>query len=83
MHNATATQVAIAWIVAQGAIPIPGSKQIKYIDENLGAAKVKLTQADLDKIRELVNESEKNLTGDRYPPGFMEQVMVDTPPFKG
>lgn len=79
-HNASAAQVAIAWLVAQGTIPIPGSKQIKYIEENLAAAHLKLNEGDLKKIRELVDESEKSITGDRYPPGFMEQVLVDTPP---
>lgn len=79
-HKATAAQVAIAWLVHQGALPIPGSKQIKYIEENLGAANVKLTEEDLKKIRELADECEKNSVGDRYPPGFIEQVHVETPP---
>lgn len=81
-HNASAAQVAIAWLLAQGTIPIPGSKQIKYIEENIESAKVKLSEEDLKKIRALADATEKNVTGDRYPPGFMEQILADTPPLE-
>lgn len=38
------------WVLAQGedVVPIPGTKRIKYLDENLAAAKVELSQAELD-----------------------------------
>ncbi|HVU35918.1 MAG TPA: aldo/keto reductase [Opitutaceae bacterium] len=41
----TASQLALAWVLAQGddIVPIPGTKQIGYVDENLGAATVSLT----------------------------------------
>ena len=38
-HGATAAQVAIMWLIAQGVCPIPGSKQIRFCEENIGAAK--------------------------------------------
>lgn len=79
-HGATPAQVAIAWLVKQGVIPIPGAKQLKYIEENLAAAKLKLSEDDLKQIRTLADESEKNTKGDRYPPAFLEQLLVDTPP---
>jgi aryl-alcohol dehydrogenase-like predicted oxidoreductase len=46
------SQLALAWVLAQGQdiVPIPGTKQVKYLDENLGAAKVVLTAADLREI---------------------------------
>ena len=79
-HGATAAQVSIAWLIAQGTIPIPGAKQLKYVEENLAAGKLKLSEDDLKQIRILADESEKNTKGDRYPPGFVEQLLVDTPP---
>lgn len=47
-NNATPSQVAIAWVLAQGPdiVPIPGTKRRKYLDDNLGAAELKLTPAD-------------------------------------
>jgi aryl-alcohol dehydrogenase-like predicted oxidoreductase len=47
--NATPAQVALAWILAQGdqIVPIPGTKQIPYLEENIGAAEVKLSSEDL------------------------------------
>jgi aryl-alcohol dehydrogenase-like predicted oxidoreductase len=48
----TSSQLALAWVLAQGEdiVPIPGTKRIKYLDENLGAAAVELTAADLAQI---------------------------------
>lgn len=54
-QNATPGQVALAWILAQGeqVIPIPGTKHQAYLDENLGALEVVLTQADLQELNQL------------------------------
>ena len=54
-HNATPGQVALAWTLAQGeqVIPIPGTKHREYLDENLGALEVALTQADLQELNHL------------------------------
>lgn len=87
-YDATAAQVALAWLLAQGPdiIPIPGSRQIKYIEENAAAIKVldKLSKEDVKEIRKLCEEAEKNLSGEeRYAPQGMEVIYVDTPPFKG
>ncbi|KAK0434535.1 NADP-dependent oxidoreductase domain-containing protein, partial [Desarmillaria tabescens] len=48
-HSATPGQVTLAWILAQGDdfVVIPGTKKIKYLEENLGAAKVKLSQEEV------------------------------------
>ncbi|HEX8938012.1 MAG TPA: aldo/keto reductase [Sphingomicrobium sp.] len=48
----SAAQLALAWVLAQGEdiVPIPGTKHIRYLDENIGALEVKLTQADLDRL---------------------------------
>lgn len=48
----TPAQLALAWVLAQGEdiVPIPGTKRRKYLEENLGALEVHLTQADRDRI---------------------------------
>jgi aryl-alcohol dehydrogenase-like predicted oxidoreductase len=49
------SQLALAWLMAQGddVVPIPGTKRRKYLEENLGAADLTLSQADLDRLDEL------------------------------
>jgi aryl-alcohol dehydrogenase-like predicted oxidoreductase len=45
-------QIALAWVLAQGddIVPIPGTKRRTYLEENLGAAKVRVSSADLDRL---------------------------------
>jgi len=45
----TASQLALAWLLAHGRdiVPIPGTKRVKYLEENVGALDVRLTEADL------------------------------------
>ncbi|KAF8709091.1 aldo kereductase, partial [Rhizoctonia solani] len=78
-HNATPGQVTLAFLLAQGEdiIPIPGTKNIKYAEENLGALKVKLTPEDIKTIRQAITETE--LTGDQYPAAYMGALYGDTP----
>lgn len=79
-HNATPGQVAIAWVIAQGAIAIPGARQIKYIEENMGADKVKLSTEELEKVRRLSEESQWMVGADRYASAAQATLSVDTPP---
>ncbi|CAM3804857.1 aldo/keto reductase [Deinococcus frigens] len=48
----TSAQLALAWVLAQGQhiVPIPGTKRVKYLEENLGALNVVLTPDDLARI---------------------------------
>ena len=50
--NCTPSQLALAWLLAQGTdvIPIPGTKRVKYVEENAGAVSVKLSSAELQAI---------------------------------
>lgn len=50
--HCTSSQLALAWVLAQGKdiIPIPGTKHAKYLDDNLGAINVHLTEEDLKQI---------------------------------
>ena len=52
--NCTPSQLALAWVLAQGEdiVPIPGTKRRKYLEENAGAVDVKLTVDDLLRINE-------------------------------
>lgn len=80
--NCTSGQLTLAWLMAQGddIIPIPGTKKIKYLEENLGALNVKLSDAEEKEIRDLVENAEVH--GQRYPEAFMSHVFGDTPPLK-
>jgi aryl-alcohol dehydrogenase-like predicted oxidoreductase len=65
--GATATQLALAWVLAQGedVVPIPGTKRVKYLEENTAAAQVELTPQDLARIDEVAPVGVT--AGDRYP----------------
>lgn len=54
-HHATSAQIALAWVLAQGAhvVPIPGTKRRRWLEENVKAVNVHLTQEDLDEFAAL------------------------------
>jgi aryl-alcohol dehydrogenase-like predicted oxidoreductase len=68
----TPSQLALAWVLAQGddIVPIPGTKRRKYLEENAAAADVELTEDDLARIEEELPE----VSGDRYAPEGMAAV---------
>jgi len=70
----TASQLALAWVLAQGQdiIPIPGTKRIPYLEENLGALQVQLTEADLQRIEEVAPRTA--IAGNRYPEAMMQTL---------
>lgn len=72
--NATPSQLAIAWVLAQGddIIPIPGTKQRKYLVENAAAVDIQLTKTDLEKIEIVISKYPD--TGKRYSEGAMKLV---------
>ncbi len=65
--NATPGQLALAWVLAQGAdfVPIPGTKRPEYLRENVGAADVTLTADDLRRLNEIAPAGAA--AGERYP----------------
>lgn len=65
--NVTPAQIALAWLLAQKPwiVPIPGTKKITRVQENLGSVKVKFTTEELMQIREKLNSIE--IVGARYP----------------
>ena len=60
----TASQLAIAWTIAKGAVPIPGTKRLKYVEQNIAAASIALTEAELNSLEAIVPLG--LVTGDRY-----------------
>ncbi|KII86675.1 hypothetical protein PLICRDRAFT_163919 [Plicaturopsis crispa FD-325 SS-3] len=81
-HGATAGQVALAWLLAQGpdVIPIPGTRQVKYLEENLGALKVKLTPEDVAEVRGFALEADEASKGyGRYPAPLLALLFAETP----
>jgi aryl-alcohol dehydrogenase-like predicted oxidoreductase len=52
----TTAQLALAWVLAQGddIVPIPGTKHVRYLDDNIGALQVQLTDADLKRLDEIL-----------------------------
>ena len=70
----TTAQLALAWVLAQGEdiVPIPGTKHIRYLDENIGALDVKLTDEDLKRLDEILPPGAA--AGERYHARGMETV---------
>lgn len=62
----TPGQLALAWVLAQGQdiVPIPGTKRIKYLEENVAAINIKLSKDELDKIESIFPQSA--VAGHRY-----------------
>ena len=78
--DATASQLTLAWILAQGDdfFPIPGTTNPQRLDENLGALKIKLSKEEEHEIRKACEDAE--VSGGRYPEGFSKALFADTPP---
>jgi aryl-alcohol dehydrogenase-like predicted oxidoreductase len=70
----TPAQLALAWVMAQGedVVPIPGTKRRKYLEENAGAADVRLSPDDLRRIDEAAPKGAA--AGLRYPEAAMASV---------
>jgi aryl-alcohol dehydrogenase-like predicted oxidoreductase len=70
----TTAQLALAWVLAQGEdiVPIPGTKHVRYLDENIGALEVKLSDADLRQLDEILPPGAA--AGQRYHERGMETV---------
>ena len=70
----TPAQLALAWVLAQGEdiVPIPGTKRRRYLEENLGALDVSLTDEDLSRIDQVLPPGAA--AGTRYPEAGMASV---------
>jgi aryl-alcohol dehydrogenase-like predicted oxidoreductase len=70
--GATPAQVALAWVLSRGndVVPIPGTKRVRYVEENAGALALKLTDDQLAMLDGLAART----AGDRYAPEMMKLV---------
>ncbi|WP_276363638.1 aldo/keto reductase [Daejeonella sp. H1SJ63] len=73
-QNATSAQIALAWLLAQKPwiAPIPGTTKAYRLEENLGAAEIKLSENNLKEIEEAVSGVE--VQGARYPEHLQKRV---------
>ena len=73
----TAAQIALAWVLAQGddVVPIPGTKRVKYLEQNAAAAEIELTADDLSRLDDAFPNG--STAGDRYPD--MTRVNIEAP----
>lgn len=70
----TSSQLALAWVLAQGdhIFPIPGTKRIKYLEENVGAVDIQLSSEELQLINDIAPKNAA--AGPRYPEAMMGSV---------
>lgn len=70
----TASQLALAWVLAQGqdVVPIPGTKRVKYLEQNAAAADVILSQEELAAIEDVFPKNAA--AGQRYTEAMMATV---------
>ncbi|MDE3184090.1 MAG: aldo/keto reductase [Bacteroidota bacterium] len=73
-RNATAAQIALAWLLAQKPwiVPIPGTTKLHRLEENVGSAEITLSDDDLKEINEAVSKIE--VQGARYPEQLQKMV---------
>ncbi|THW48620.1 aldo/keto reductase [Aureobasidium pullulans] len=76
--NCTSAQLALAWLLKQGEdiFVIPGTKQIKYLEENCGALGVELSDEDVTQIRRFAETAD--IAGGSLPPNFENFTFSDT-----
>lgn len=69
--SCTPSQLALAWVMAQGdfIFPIPGTKRVKYLEENVAALKITFTDSELKEIDEIAPKG--SAAGLRYPESMM------------
>jgi aryl-alcohol dehydrogenase-like predicted oxidoreductase len=72
----TASQLALAWVLAQGddIVPIPGTKRVKYLEDNVGAVEVDLSTNDLAQIERVMPKGA--VAGQRYNEAMMRLIDV-------
>ncbi len=72
--DAKPAQIALAWVLAQKPwiVPIPGTRKLKRLEENLGAAEVELTPEELDDLNDALSKIE--ISGERYPAEYANRV---------
>lgn len=68
----TPSQLAIAWTIAKGALPIPGTKRVKYVEQNIAATEITLSIDELERLEKIVPLGVS--TGARYDAASMATI---------
>ncbi|MFF4845436.1 aldo/keto reductase [Streptomyces collinus] len=71
-RHVTPSQLALAWVLHQGAVAIPGTKRRRYLEENIAAATVTMTERDLAALDAAAPHG--IVSGDRYAPELMQTL---------
>ncbi|UOR06703.1 aldo/keto reductase [Hymenobacter aerilatus] len=66
--DVTAAQLALAWVLAQDVVVIPGTKRRKYLEQNVAAASIELTQQELQELEAIMPVG--SAAGEAYPEGL-------------
>jgi aryl-alcohol dehydrogenase-like predicted oxidoreductase len=72
--DATPAQIALAWVLAQKPwiVPIPGTRKLNRLEENLGAAAIELSSEELNELNDTLTKIE--VSGDRYPAEYAKRA---------
>ncbi|MEV7545837.1 aldo/keto reductase [Streptomyces sp. NPDC089915] len=70
--SVTPSQLALAWVLRTGAVPIPGTKRRRYLEENIAATEVTITDEDLAAIEAVAPRGVAS--GERYAPEYMRNL---------
>lgn len=72
--DASPAQIALAWVLAQKPwiVPIPGTRKLERLEENLGSAEVELTPEELSDLNDALSRIE--ISGERYPAEYVNRV---------
>jgi aryl-alcohol dehydrogenase-like predicted oxidoreductase len=70
----TRAQLCLAWLLAQGdgIAPIPGTKRVSYLEDDMAAAAVDLSDDELQQLDTLFAPA--NIAGHRYPPALLKSI---------
>lgn len=70
--NSTPSQLAIAWVLSKGHLPIPGTKRIKYLEQNIAATEIVISSEEIDRLESIIPLG--TITGDRYDATTMASI---------
>ncbi len=68
----TPSQLALAWVMAKGFVPIPGTKRVKYAEQNIAAAGIELSDDEISRLESIIPLG--TVTGERYDAANMQFV---------
>jgi len=73
-HGVTAAQIALAWLLSRGddVVPIPGTKQRRFVEDNAAAVELALRRDELDELTAIFRPDAP--AGERYPPGYFRTL---------